>query len=218
VQLLDARTGNLQTLGRHKAEATTAVFSPSGDYLITGGWERELICWDVRTMQRALTIGLDSWVAQFRADGQACASVTQTGLQLHTFEVPTAHRELAPEMGPRLWHALFSPDGRWLAASADRWVGVWDLAGTALGAFATEGSRARLFWMPDGRELFGSGDEVVCWRIHPRRTLRPPSFSGWNFAAAGFVSLSLASNSIVWTSSRVPESSGWETSRQIRAG
>jgi len=212
VRLMDSRTGMLQTLGRHKAQATTAVFSPSGDYLITGGWERELICWDMRTMQRALTIGLDSWVAQFRADGRTCALATQAGVQLHTFEVPTARRELVPEMG-RSWHAVFSPDGRWLAASTDRRVGVWDLTGNAPGAFATEEIGARLFWMPDGRELLGSGDEN-CFRcrIQPatnpsappmlqRLELRPP---------AGFVSLSLASNSIVWTSSKGSRITGLE--------
>jgi WD40 repeat protein len=105
----------------------------------------------------------------------------------------------------RSWHAVFSPDGRWLAASTDRRVGVWDLTGNAPGALATEGIGARLFWMPDGRELLGSGDEnCFRWRIQPatnpsappmlqRLELRPP---------AGFVSLSLASNSIVWTSSK----------------
>ena len=156
-------------------------------------------------MQRALTIGLDSWVAQFRADGRTCALVTQTGVQLHTFEVPTAHRELSPEMG-RSWHAVFSPDGRWLAASADRRVGVWDLTGNASGAFATEGIGARLFWMPDGRELLGSGDEnCFRWRIQPatnpsrhrcfRLELRPPLVlfrSVW------------PRTHVVWTSSKVP--------------
>ena len=88
VHLLDAHTGELRTLGMHKAEASTAVFSPQGDYLLTGGWERELICWDLQTMRPAMTIALDSYVAQFSADGRTCALLTLNGVQLHAFEYP----------------------------------------------------------------------------------------------------------------------------------
>ncbi|MCI0533665.1 MAG: hypothetical protein L0Z50_00405, partial [Verrucomicrobiales bacterium] len=204
VQLMDARTGKLHALGRHKAEAATSVFSPSGDYLLTGGWERELICWDVRTMQRAFTVGLDSYIAQFRADGRSVALLKKTGILLHTFESPSAHRELAPEMGPRLWHAAFSPEGRWLAASADQRAGVWDLTRNAPGAFATEGFETQLFWAPNGRELFGSSRSGDCfhWRIQSgTNPAAPPVLERLELPRPpGFASLSLASNLMVWTS------------------
>jgi WD40 repeat protein len=57
VHLLDSRSGETRILGHHKAEAASVAFSPDGDYLISGGWERELICWDLRRMTRAFTIG-----------------------------------------------------------------------------------------------------------------------------------------------------------------
>ncbi len=206
VHLLNSYSGELRTLGLHKAEAASAVFSPQGDYLITGGWERELICWDLRTMERSLTIALDSYVAQFRADGRACALLTPTGVQLHAFEHPAAHARFEEVMGPRLRHATFSPDGRWVAASGDGRVGVWDLTGAAPGAITDTGAETQLFWTPDARELFGSSRSQDCfrWRIEsPANTSAPPTLRRLPLTRpTGFVSLQLASNQIVWTGSR----------------
>lgn len=203
VHLLDAKSGALRTLGRHKAEAATVVFSPEGDYLLTGGWERELICWDMRTLQRAMTIALDSYVGQFRSDGRACALLTLNGVQLHSFEHPTAHRRFAEELGPRLRHAAFSPDGRWLAASADRQVGIWDLARNTPAAVGEAGSETQLFWSPDGFELFGSSRSETCyrWRVEPtNNSSAPPRLQPMELPRPkGFISFHLNSDRIVWT-------------------
>ena len=72
------------------------AFSPDGRYLFSGGWERELICWDMRTRQRAFVVGLDSYHLQFSADGRRCALLTESmstrgvfeKLSLHDFEQP----------------------------------------------------------------------------------------------------------------------------------
>jgi len=48
VHWMDARTGETRVLGRHKAAAIVAVFSPDGKYVFSGGWDRDLICWDVK--------------------------------------------------------------------------------------------------------------------------------------------------------------------------
>lgn len=205
VHLMNARTGTLRTLGRHKAEAAIAAFRPQGDYLFTGGWERELICWDLRTMQRAFVIGVDSYIVQFRADGQACALTTAKGVELHQVVEPLPHRQLLPEMGPRLWHAAFSPDGRWLAASSDKRVGVWDLSRTGPGALTTAGLATELFWTLDGRELIGSSRNDNCyrWRVEPgTNALAPPSLHRVDMPKpAGFASVSLCSNLVAWTTS-----------------
>src|SRR6185503_17922508 len=142
--------------------ASYSVFSPDGNYLLTGGWERELICWDMRTMERAMTIAADSYVAQFRADGQACGLFSLGGMKLHSFEYPTGNRRFAEDLGPRLRHAALSPDGRWLAASAEQRVGVWDLTGNGPGALMHGVADTQLFWTPDSKELFGSGRGEDC--------------------------------------------------------
>lgn len=200
--LLDPESGVVRTLGRHRAEAVTAVFDPSGDYLFTGGWERSLICWDLRTMQRAFVIELDSYQMQMRADGRQCALLTLGGVQLYAVESPV-QRQFAEDLGPRLRFAAFSADRRWLAASADESLGVWDLEDRGTGTLLKAGAEASPFWTPDGRELFASrrDDVALRWRVRPASVpgtaprldpleLRTPP---------GFAWLSLASNQVVWT-------------------
>jgi WD40 repeat protein len=156
--------------------------------------------------QRAMTISIDSYFAMFRADGRACALLTPRGLQFHTFEPPTAHRRFAEDLGARLWDAAFSPDGRWLAASADKRVGVWDLTANAPGALVGGGAELRLFWSPNGDELLGSSREEDCfrWRFHAATNRWAlPTLERVEFPRPeGFVSFHLWSNHVVWTGSR----------------
>lgn len=204
VNLLHSGNGTVRTLGSHKAEAVTAVFSPGGEFLLTGGWERELICWDLRTFQRAMAISRDSYVAQFRADGQACALITLNSTQLHTFESPAAHQRLAEDFGPRLRHAAFSPDGRWLAASADKRVGVWKTSHGSLFNIVESGLETQLFWTMDSRELYGScrNENGYRWRLAGSQgeslglQSLPPTLP------RDFISLQVISNQVVWTGNR----------------
>jgi len=203
VQLLDTETGQARLLGRHKVQAVLAQFSPDGDHLLTAGWEREFICWDVRRMARAFTIGLNSYRAQFRADGRECAVVTDTDVQLHAVERPTVCREFSEELGPRLLRAAFSPDGRWLAAAASQRLGVWDLTRHDLGAVLPQGAQARLFFSSQG-DLFASADDRgYRWQVTPAPPGSAPRLEPVAvFDPPGFVSLCLASNQVVLTDQR----------------
>jgi len=209
VHWMDAQTGEVELLGRHKLHAVRAVFSPDGAYLFTGGWERDLICWDARTKRRAFTASLNSDRIQFSADGRRCAVLTLTSLQLHTFERPAAHREFAENLGVRLRLAEFSPDGRWLAASDARRAGVWDLSDGGPGAIETNAYDTHFFFTPDSRELFGSrgsqGDAAgFRWRLTPATNpAAPPGLTRLPLAVPlDFTSLGLVSNSVVMTGSR----------------
>jgi WD40 repeat protein len=168
IHRMDSQTGQTREFGSHKAQAAKVVFSPDGDYLFSGGWEGELICWDTRTLQRCLTVGRHSYTAQFRSDGQQCALLTASGIELHAFVRPN-HREFFEDLGPRLRVASFSPDGRWLAASADQLLAVWDLTGGGPAALSRDLSGAHLAFMADGKELFAIGNDDRCghWRIVP---------------------------------------------------
>jgi WD40 repeat protein len=205
VQLMDSRTGEIRTLGRQKAESVNAVFSTPGDYLITGSWGSELACWDVRSMQRAFAIGLDSFVGQFRDDGSACAFVTRTGIQIHSFVRPSAHRDFAQDLGVRWRHAALSPDGRWFAATSDKNLSVWDLSGHGPAARVEEGYDTFVFWTKDGRELLGSrGSECFRWQVEPATNASaPPRMRPMPlFRPDGLISMSLNEDRIAWTTSR----------------
>jgi WD40 repeat protein len=201
VQLMDGQTGAAQKLGNHKAQASLVTFSPDGAFLLSGGWERELICWDLARMERAFNIPLNSFRAQFREDGRQCAIFDGTRVQLYAFERPGNRIELADDLGPRSHYAAFSRDSRWLAISASRRIGVWDLTHCGPAALTEPISNARIFFSPDG-ELFASTDEnCFHWRVKPcsegvgRPELEPLAL----IKPEGFSSLCVASNELVMT-------------------
>ena len=209
VHWVDAQTGEIELLGRHKFHAVRAVFSPDGAYLFTGGWEQELICWDARTKRRAFTASLNSDLIQFSADGRRCAVLTQTSVQLHAFEQPAAHREFAEDLSVRLRQATISPDGRWLAASDAKRAGVWDLSSGRPGAIETNAYDTHLHFTPDGRELFGSRgnqSDAACfrWRLSPATNpAAPPELTRLPLRTPkGFTFLGLVSNSVVVTGAK----------------
>jgi WD40 repeat protein len=112
--------------------------------------------------------------------------------------------ELADDLGPRSHYATFSRDSRWLAMSASRRVGVWDLSRGGPAALTESMSDARMFFSPDG-ELFASTDEgCFHWRVKPSRDsvgrpeLEPLALT----KPEGFSSLCVASNELVMTGAR----------------
>ena len=200
VYRMDAQTGETSVIGRHKVQAVKAVFSPDGAYLFTGGWERELICWDTRALRRAFTISLNSYFFQISASGRRCAVLTETRVQLHAFERPALHREFAEDLGGGRNYAAFSPDGRWLAASGGERLVVWDLNNDGPRTSSGEGRNARLSFTQNG-ELFASRTgSAFRWRVLPGTNNAEPVFQKINFSRpAGFVSLCLVSNGVVLT-------------------
>src|SRR5947207_1314017 len=151
-------------------EATTLTFSPGGDYLISGGWDREMICWDLQTHQRAFTVAIDSYHLQFSADGRRCATLVRSPLppgyflelKLHAFELPAAHREFFEDLGNKMQQAAFSPDGRWLAAAGKKGLGLWSLTTTDPGRVIEAPPMARLGFPSAGGALCGSGLAGKC--------------------------------------------------------
>lgn len=166
VYLHDRKTGETSVLGRHKNEARTAVFSPDGAFLFTGGEEHEIICWDLATRQRAFGIAARSAQIQFAGAGTRCAILTRSSLLLHELVRPATCRELTADLGATVRRAAFSPDGRWLAAGGLNALGVWDLSGDAPPAIAVMSEHAAPFFSPDSRELFAySIERLGRWRL-----------------------------------------------------
>ncbi len=154
--LHDRATAETTVLGRHKNEARSAVFTPDGELLFTGGQEQEIICWDMRLRQRVLTSALHSTRMQLDATGQRCAVMTRTGALLHSLERSSSCRELAGDLGSSLRHAAFSPDGRWLAVGGTR-AGLWDLTRNEPVVVAFHAEDVTPIFSPDSSELLGFG-------------------------------------------------------------
>jgi len=206
IHWVNAQTGEVELLGRHKSKAMLAVFSPDGTHLFTGGFDRELVCWDARTKRRVFTARLNTHLMQFSGDGRRCAALTHTSVQLLTFERPIAHREFAENLGVDLRLATISSDGRWLAAAGDKRAGVWDLSSKGPGVLETNAYETYFYFTPDGRELFGSRraqrDEACFrWQLTPATNpAAPPGLTRLPLRAPkGVTSLCLASNAVVMT-------------------
>ena len=213
IHLMEAQTGETRALGQHKANAVVTVFSPDGGYLFTGGWERELICWDVKAMRRAFTIGLDSLHLQFRADGRRCVIPRwqEARVQLHAFERPALHREFVEDLGGRRNFGAFSPDGRWLAASGGERVVVWNLHSDGPGAVVPAEVETRVSFAANGELFLDRRGECSRWRLRPGTNVAaPPELERLGLARpAGFVSLCLVSNGVVFTGARGSKLAGY---------
>jgi WD40 repeat protein len=228
VHLMDAQTGETRMLGQHKGNAVLAVFSPDGRYLFSGGWDRQLICWDVKAMRRAFTVGLESYRLQFRKDGGQCGIVRwpDVRVQLHHFELPALHREFAEDLGGYRNYASFSPDGRWLAASgAGEHLVVWDMHQSGPGALLSKPADTRVSFAANG-ELFTSrlGD-CSRWQVTPGTNGSAPVLRRLQLARpAGISSICLVTNGVVFTSARgskvitfdqlTTDSGGWKSTSE----
>jgi WD40 repeat protein len=169
VLLVDAKNGQARILGRHKAPAVTATFSPDGAHLITGGWEKEMICWDPLSGDREFTIARNSFNLQFSADGRQCALLTWLGCQICSVERPAFQHEFRGALRSLPQYAALSSNGRWLAAADKDHLGVWDLADNGPGALVPEGAGSYVF--------FTAADDLIATRddshSHHRWKLTP---------------------------------------------
>lgn len=202
VHLMDPDTGEVNLLGRHRAEAVSAVFDSRGGHLFTGGWERSILCWDLRAKQRSFSAELDSWLPRVQAESSTLAVVRDARLELYKFERPSATRDVPLQPPSRVRHGAFSPDGRWLAISTDSSVNLCDL--TTGQSVSGAGTEARLFWNNESTELFGSGGGdggAHHWRVRPgAEPSAPPVLESIRVQRpAGYNSFSVVSNRVVWT-------------------
>lgn len=218
VYAMNAQTGEARLVGQHKAEAGTAVFSPDGAHLFTGGWEREIICWDARSLRRLFTLSLPAEIIKPSGDGRHYVVMTDRGLRVLAFIPPECFRNFPEDLGERLRQARFSADGRWLAASAARGLGVWNVTTNHPGVTVAEAYSAYPSFASDGTELLASrviGNDVASFRWHlqapgisPSPGLEPLPL----FQPNGFRFFSRHSNDVAITSSR---GSQWLPARQL---
>jgi serine/threonine protein kinase/WD40 repeat protein len=183
VWLIEADTGTVTTLGEHKIKTAVSRFTADGDYLVSGGWDREIICWDLRTLQRAFTYAARGYWHFWSANGRRCAVVLPDNVaQFFAFERPNC-RSLSGNPGNALYGGQFSPDGRWLVVRDDRQLCLWDLSGTTPAALVPVSAppKTSAFFSPDSQELFVAiAEEYIQsgylgrWRLGPGTNANAP--------------------------------------------
>ena len=164
----------LRALG---GEVWSPVFSPDGRWLAAGGDGGTVLVWDLSTgagpaVLRGHTAAV-SGVA-FSPDGAELASSALDGtVRIWDRAHQRVRRVLA--VGGQTHAVAFSPDGRYLAASGDGPIWIWDAAGDGARRVFTghSGSVWALRFSPDGHRLASAGADATVRVWNATRTDAP---------------------------------------------
>ncbi len=176
VVLINATNGVARVIGRHKAQAVGVTFVPSGDFLITRGWDGEIHVWQIQNERCEVTLSLRASEIQVDRTGRKVAVLDNRGyLTRLEFNPGEECRRFATELAgvPRM--ARFSPDQRWLAIMTTEALTVWDLQRPGPPARADKREAFPLGFSSDSSELFAwLGDHLIRCRVQPGVIDGPP--------------------------------------------
>jgi hypothetical protein len=131
VRVWDALTGQLKfTLKGHTSSVTSVAFSPDGQRLASGSWDKAVNLWDAKTGQLKLTLQAHKFVVgsmAFSPDGKRLASGSWENT-VKVWDAETGELKLTLKGHTDSVHGVaFSRDGkRIVSGSYDQTVKVWD--------------------------------------------------------------------------------------------
>jgi WD40 repeat protein len=161
----------------HKDSLYSAVLSPDGSILATGGYDSSIKLWKVADGAELRSLdGHNGAVFEvaFRPDGKVLASASGDRT-VKLWNVATGERlDTLKESQKELYTLAFSPDGlRLAAAGVDNRIRVWQITPEAkegtnpllASKFAHETPVLRIVWSADGKTLASCGEDrlVKLW-------------------------------------------------------
>jgi WD40 repeat protein len=178
IRIWDLATGQQNTLERQAKELVIQVrFSPDGKRLVSKSkpeednspiFDRTVRVWDLAARKVLVTFDklAFAWSAlEFSPDGKFLAFADYLHSAVRVFDAATARETFSCTYADGfVTHAVFSPDGKRLAACGERGIQVWDVATRAAVATWPTASilGTCLAFSPDGRRLaLGSIEGVL---------------------------------------------------------
>jgi WD40 repeat protein len=169
--LWDTKTGKLLgVLQGHSDRIPAVAWHPSGNSLVSAGWDTTARIWDIASLQPTILLNTHSGQVTslaFSRDGKllACAD---SSFSIHVWDFD-ARKTLHVLQGPQgeVQALDFSADGNTLAANGDRLIHLWDpRTGKSKTATAPRaGERTSVAVSPDGKALAsnGGGNAARVW-------------------------------------------------------
>lgn len=134
-----SRGDDLATLGQHDHQVTSVAFSPDGQQIASGSFDRTVKVWDAVSKKLIHTENIGQsdedlvWSVDFSPDDKLLAAGTEGGL-IYFWNRESLNLSSIWTNRFRATSLKFSPDGRWLGVGDMEKVHLWNVANQSIAA------------------------------------------------------------------------------------